>query len=271
MDRALPRPLDLPWRRALLIGGLLAIYVPLNMYFITRIEWGPQHTDWQQFLRLPEAIRDGALYDADRFIEQPWVWSPLFAPIMVGVTWLGYWGWVAVKFAALTLLWRTPWLIALALASFAFWIDAAAVNVVTLVFVSGALALRGSRWAAYANLALFLFMPRLLQLPMAVYLLWKMPDIRRPFLVGAVIYGLGVLASGYAFDWITTMLGRAEGVTFYGPQAVFGAGWVLVGIPLAALLAWRGLPGTAGVMAVPYTVETYWIMPLLDLSRRRSP
>lgn len=270
MERALPRPTWIAWSRLAGLAVGLSLYLALNWYFIQGIDWGQQHTDWQLFSTLPATMADGALYDQSRYPEQPWVWSPLFAPFMVGVTWLGYWPWIAVKVASLALLWRRPRLIALVLGSYAFYADLSSSGVFTPIFVAGALALTGSRLAAYVYLAMFLLVPRPVQLPLVLYLLWQMPDLRRPFAIGAAIYGLGVLASGYTIEWVTSMLDRTNGYNFYGPTYVFGKLWLLVGVPLAAWLTWRGRPGLAGWLVAPYMVQTYWLMPLIDL-RLRDP
>ena len=270
--RQLSTGLVAPWlTRAVVIGIGLGVYTAFNLYFIQHREWAVGvESDWWQYQALPAAMARGDLYNRELYPNLPWIWSPLFAPIMVGVTALGYWAFVAIKFVALAFLWRMPWLIVLALLSYAFWADALAVNVFTFVFVSAALALTGNRPAAYAYFALCLFLPRPVQIPVALYLLWTMPDLRRPVLVGSIIYGVGILASGYAIEWPAAMLNRiGDHPEFFGPTLLFGTAWLLIGVPLAAWLTRRGYPGTAGWVATPYMIETYWLMPLLDLLPRR--
>ena len=80
------------------------------------------------------------------------VWSPVAAWLMAGAALLGYWAWAALHVASVLLL-RRPLLIGLALVSYGFWFDVAQGNTVTFVFVTGALALRGSR-GSLAYLAL---------------------------------------------------------------------------------------------------------------------
>lgn len=269
MDRALLRPLDVPWRR-IGVAVLLVAYVLVNLHFITHsLPWGDS-PDWQQFLALPDAIASGTLYQMET--ELPWIWSPLLAPAMIVVTWIGYWPWVLVKVGVLAFLWRSPWLVALALVSYGFWADLWAGNTFTFVFVAGALAIRGNRWAALAYFALLLLTPRPVQLPLATWLLWQDRSLWRPAALLALGLGVATLATGYAFDWLRAMLAYgADAYTFYGFTWAFGKAWLIVGIPLAVWLTWKGRPGLAGFVASPYTLSTYWLMPLIDLLRLGRP
>src|SRR5687768_8479051 len=93
---------------------------------------------------------------------------------------LGYSLWFGLHLAVVPLLpdWR---LIALTLVSLAYWIDAVLGNSIVFSFVAGAVALGGSRWGSLAYLALFVLIPRPVQAPLALFILWRKPDMRIPF------------------------------------------------------------------------------------------
>jgi hypothetical protein len=250
---------------------LLACYAALNLglaaYFV-RI--GPDAGDWQLWLTIPEKLARGELYEPPL---GPFVWSPVAAWLLVGVVQLGYWAWFALHLAVVPLL-RDRWLIAFTLASWPFWHDAAEGNTFAFVFVSGALALRGSRAAAIIYLSLLLLMPRPVQVPLAAWLLWRMPDLRLPFAALFMAHAAAVLASGYALDWFDAVrsYGSAGAMeNTIGPPRWLGAAWLAVGIPLGAWLWWRGRLGLAGIAISPYWLPGYLLMWLLELVPRGAP
>lgn len=134
------------------------------------------------------------------------------------------------------------------------------------MFVAGVLACRGSRPAAVVYLALTLLMPRPVQLPLALWLLWSMPAIRWSFAGMFAIHTAIVLASGYAFDWMAGMADHASPAGGnYGPTALVGLSWLVVGVPLSAWLGWRRKFGLAGLAISPYWLPEYLMMGLIDL------
>lgn len=253
-----------PWR-LLALALYVAVQVRLLIHTVPSLSIIPM--DWHVWARVPEAMANGTLYDptAGHF---PWIMSPVMAPVMAGVALAGYPVFVALHFAAVTLLrdWR---LIGLVLVTAAFWTDVAATNVFTFVFVAGVLALRGSRWGTLAYLALFLLMPRPVQLPLAVWLLWQRPELRMPFGVMFAVHGIAVLLTGYAGDWLYAMTSYGIRPAFnLGPTAWLGLWWMALGIPLAVVLARRGWVGLAGLAITPYLLTHYLLVLLWDL---RSP
>jgi hypothetical protein len=243
------------------------IYFAINVALLLvsyPLDGGP---DWDLWSALPGSIARGAMYDTGT--EAPFVWSPVAGWFMSLVpTLIGYWPWYLLHIAVVFLLrdWR---LIAITLITAGIWIDAAMGNTFTFVFVSGVLAYRGSRPAALVYLALLLLIPRPLQLPLAAWLLWRMPSVRLPFVAMVVVQTAVVLASGYADDWIAALsvLGANGNV---GPTAIFGYWWFIVGAPLALWLTLRGRVGLAGVAFSPYMLGAYWLWPALEIPPWRA-
>ena len=50
-----------------------------------------------------------------------------------------------------------------------------------------------------------------------------------------------------------------------GPSAFLGTAWLIIGIPLAAWLTYRGRVGWAGLAASVYVLPAYLLWPLLEL------
>lgn len=251
----LPR---IAWRR---IG--VAVYIGLNVALLIAFAMGEPdvvHSDWE----LWTALGERPMYDTDT--RAPFVWSPVagwFMTLVPDV--LGHTLWAGLHFAAVLLLrdWR---LMALVVISIGFWGEIAGGNTMTFVFVAGALALRGSRPAAVVYLALLFLMPRPLQLPLAVWLMWKMPGIRWPVVGIFVIHAVLVLASGLAGDWVASMLGHGNPPGNFAPSAIIGTvPWLMIGIPIAAWLTWKGRVGWAGLAMNPYWLLAYLFILLWEL------
>ena len=257
----------IPWRAVLLLS-----YVGTNLILIPNtIRLGPSiSVDWQTFTALRAAIADGTIYELHTAV--PFVWSPVAAWIMAGVTMVGYWPWLAFHVLAVGLL-RNWLLIGLVLVSYGFWFDAAQGNTLTFSFVAGALALGGSRPAGLVYLGLMVLAPRPILLPLAGWLLWQRPDLRIPAVVLFGVHSVVVLATGYAVAWLVAMVTYEPlwpGVNA-GPTALLGRWWLLIGIPLGAWLTWRGRVGWAGLAVSPYLTPQYLIWPLLELAPRKKP
>ena len=245
--------------RALAFALYAGVNLGLVLYF-GRFP-GVPHPDWE----LWTALRDGPIYDTDTVA--PFVWSPVAAWIMSLVPVIGYWPWVALQVGSVLLVrdWR---FIAIMVVSLGFWDQLAGGNTMIFVVVSGVLALRGSRPAAIVSLALLFLMPRPLQIPLAAWLLWKMPEIRWPVAGVFVIHAAIVLGSGLTADWIENVLAHAAPLGNYGPSAHIGtAAWLAIGVPLAVWLTWRGRVGWAGLAMSPYWLAGYLLMPLIELPR----
>lgn len=248
---------------------LWSAYVGINLALILSLRPDPEHPDWQLWLSLPDKIATGTLYAQTG--ETVYVWSPVIAPIMALAPFIGYWVWAALHVAVVFLLrdWR---LIGFMLVSWGFWIDVIGGNTFGFVLVAGALALAGSRPAALVYLVLCIVMPRPIQLPLAVYLLWTMPGLWRTAGVALALHSLAVVATGYFDEWIGAMLaqhGPPSGNL--GPTAFLGRAWLIVGIPLAAWLTWRGRVGWAGLAVSPYILPAYLVTPVWELTDHSGP
>ena len=222
--------------------------------------------DWQVMEQLAGRLRNGTLYDHTPFYT--WVWSPIAAWLVAYVLVpLGYGAMFAIRAATLPLLeWR---LALLAVLSLPFWVDAVVGNFFIFPVVAGVLALRGNRWGALAFLALTCLMPRPIQLPLAAWLVWKRPDVRLPLLAMLGVSAVAAVASGYATDWLgvlvslTTSYGTPD--VNIGPTRLLGSAWLLVGLPLAAVLTMKGRVGWAGLALSPYVVPQYLLAILWEM------
>lgn len=120
-----------------------------------------------------------------------------------------------------------------------------------------------------------MMIPRPVQMPLALWLLWRRSSLRLPFVGLFAAHAVGVLLTGYAVDWFETSIryGAAAPVT-YGPTAYVGVAWLIVGIPLGIWLTLRGHPGWAGLSVSPYILHGYLLWPLIELvpePRRERP
>ena len=201
-------------------------------------------------------------------------WSPLAAPIIAALVPLGFLGWSILHVAALGLL-RPWWVAALVAVSWPFWSDLSTGNVGVFVFVAAWLALSGSRIAVVVYMGMCLLMPRPLMVPVLIWLLWKEPWTRIPFLIIA-LGQLGLVAVMHLLDdWV----GRLTGTMAYelaktgADQTNIGlsrlAGyWALLTVPFAALLTYRGRLGFASVAVTPYVLPFYLLFVFLELVPR---
>ena len=244
----------------------LALYIGVNVGLLLAWDVVASHqADWILWRALPERLASGMLYHSETGL--PFLWSPVLAPVIAGVGIIGPLPWAIVHLGALALLrdWR---LIALVLVSLGFWTNVAGGNTFTFVFVAGVLALRGSQRWALVYLALLFLMPRPVQLPLALVLLWRLPEIRLPAAGLFVLHAIAVLLTGYAPDWIATLASLDVPSWSMGPSYWLGLWWLAIGIPLGLVLLWRGHPGWAGLAWSSYWVPAYFLMPLVEDHRR---
>ena len=223
--------------------------------------------DWYRwFEALPAQLADGQLYEEG----YGWRWSPVAAWLFAGVLLpLGPLIWAALHIAAVALLARADrWLMWLTLFAWPFWVDLIVGNAFTFVAVAGMFAVRGSRTGALVYLALTLLMPRPVQVPVAVWLLWQRPDVRVPFAAMFAAHGVAVIASGYLGPWIAKLLSSTDEVELaanIAPSALVGWLWPAVGIPLGIWLTWKGRVGLASLAVSPYWLPQYLLMLLLKV------
>jgi hypothetical protein len=239
----------------------LAAYIGLNVGLLLAWDMTENHkADWALWRALPDGLSSGNLYELETYI--PFAWSPLMAPVMALVGWMGPIPWALVHLATVMLLrdWR---LIGILLVSVGFWTNVAGGNTFTFVIVAGVLALRGSRGWAVVYLALFFLMPRPVQVPLALILVWRYPEIRVPAAALFVLYAVAVGGTGYAYDWLQTMASLGVPAWSIGPSYWLGLSWLAIGTPLGLLLLWRGHAGWAGLALSSYWVPAYLLMPLI--------
>lgn len=254
------RPRPRRTTRQLARWAALAVAFLLNALAVRYVaEWyaGRPPGDWLLWAHLPT----GSPYTLVPFRASP-VAAWLLAPVIV---WAGPLAFAVLHPLALLALPRR--MAAIVGISFAFWLDLVAGNVFTFVFVAGYLALRGSRPAAIAYIVLTLLMPRPVQVPLLAWLLWKQPGVRPWFAGLFVAHAALALSTGYAGDWIGRLVESSSGQMAasynFGPTALVGYAWFVVGIPVAVLLWRRGRPGLAGLALSPYILAQYWLFALL--------
>jgi hypothetical protein len=221
--------------------------------------------DWTNFQRAAQRVPDPILYQ----FAEPYAfrYSPIAAWLFGLIAPIGLTAWRLAHLAALVALrdWR---LIALVLISYPFWFDVETGNLLTFVAVAGVAALRGSQTGAGLYLALFLLVPRPLALPLTVWLLWQRPEWRIPFAAMFLAQAAVVAALGLAGPWLAALVSSSSEFRAdlnLGPTAVIGFWWLVIAIPLAAWLTWRGRLGLASMAASPYWLPYYFLMLLLEL------
>jgi hypothetical protein len=188
------------------------------------------------------------------------------------VAWMGPNMWRALHIAAALAL-PTRRMRLVVLFSFAFWMDLQEGNVMIFLMLIALAAVRGSTVWSGAFLALTLLIPRPLMIPIAVWILWREPPLRRPFAALFVLQALFVFAAGYADDWTHVLVASGAHVASplnLSPSRYFGAPWLLAGIPLAAYLAVHRKIGLAGLAASPYLLPYYLLMGLVEAPEATS-
>lgn len=207
-------------------------------------------------------------------------WSPLLVPILQLLEPLGVTGWRVLHVVG-ALAMPTWTLRVLLLASWPFWFDFSVGNVLTLIALSAAWAIRGSMPASLAYLALTLLIPRPLVLPLAAWLLWRRPGVRLPFILLALAIGSLTVGTGLAGEWLSALMTSATSVGPWsaggggwdfnvGPSRVLGVWWLVIGIPVAVWLTLRGQVGLAGLAASPYWLPYYLMFAFLPVARSRN-
>jgi hypothetical protein len=240
-------------------GLLIAVLVNHNL-----IGWSAP--DWRLWERLPVLYSSGELYDP---LKPAFVFSPVAALILIAILPIGFVGWSLLHLAALGFLRRWPTILFLTLISFAFWGDLTAGHMTVFVAIAGALAISGGRTAGLVYVAFCVLMPRPLQLPLLVWLMWKQPTWRLPAILIAAALMFASLATGYLDEWLSTSLAMSqqyrEFLFNWGPTRLLGDTWFIVGVPLSIWLTWRGWPGLAGLAISPYILPQYFLMLIVDL------
>lgn len=223
--------------------------------------------DWDVMVRGAELAGQPELY-ADRYTST-FIWSPLAAYVLQLIAPLGLWGWRAILFVS-ALAMPTWTLRLLVLGSWPFWFDVGTGNIVTIILLAAAWAVRGSQVGTFAFLNLALLRPMPLLLPLVLWILWKRPEWRLPAVGLVAVHAVLILASGLAVEWVTALVslpGFQDSPWNWGPTQIFGWWWMLAGIPLGAWLFLKGRPGWAGLAISPYIWGYYGLFALLPTPR----
>ncbi len=257
------------WRLVATRAALGALLV-LNLWYVyTQLlgDWG-NVGDWQLWMNAGSRMAAGNTpYVGTATAVSDFRWSPIAALLAVPVSYIGVAGWYLAHVAVLGLL-RDRRLILLTAVSWPFWVDLRTGNLLTFAFVLAVLALRGSRLATAIYLGLFLLVPRPVMAPVALWLLWRRPQTRIPFVLAGVAE-LGTAAvMGELRPWLGALLGSPGDVTNpinYAPSRFIGLAWSLVALPLAAIALLRGRLGAASLAASPYLFPYYLMFAFLEL------
>lgn len=262
------------WQRvrvALLIAvAIVNAYLVAMALFVEPL----RATDWTIMGRAAQLAGSPELYEP-RGIDT-FVWSPVSAYALKALEPISFEVWQAlIVVAALALpTWRLRLLV---LVSWPFWHDWIFGNLLTLIFLSSVYAWRGSRVGTACFFAFALLIPRPLLAPMGLWILWKRPEWRWPFVGMFLLHAILVVWSGLGTEWIAVLMHL--GPEFMdlpnnrGPTRFFGYWWFMIGLPLAAWLFWRGRVGWAGLAISPYVWSYYlfWLLPAVNQPREESP
>ena len=249
------------------IAVAVALTSPLTLYWWNLIAAGSITFDWDVYVEAGRRVREGSpdLYDQS---DIGFKHSPIFAYAVSALAWIGSGGIRLVTLAAAFAMPNWPMRL-LTVSSWPFAMDLQHGALITIIVCVAAWALRGSRAAGLAFVALAMLSPRPLMVPIGVYLLWRQPELRIPSAVLFVAHGLAVLATGYADDWASVLLtvGTEQVATMLNlsPSRFLGNVWIPIGIGLAAWLTYRGRPGLAALAISPYVLPHYLLLGLLEL------
>ena len=278
---AMSRAISRSWSRSvpeslppLPLAVLILAAVLANAWFtgwtIAELIQFPRAVDWVVLTTAADRVSAGLDPYGFAFGDGSFRWSPLVAWLFVPLGYIGPLAWRLLHLAALLLIPSRRLAIVVVL-SWPFWFDVATGNVMTFVFVTATLALRGHRAAAIAALALTILVPRPLMIPLAAWLLWKQPGLWRWGLALVVLHLGALLVTGWGGEWVARLASVAPdqiGIPFdVGPARLIGGLWVPIGLALAIILTLRGRVGWASLAASPYWLPYYLFMPLLELDR----
>jgi hypothetical protein len=252
---------------ALLLAALGA-FVLSNLFMVAlqgaAIWSGSDALDWRSYVEASHRW-GGDLYTRDVW-WYGWRYSPVAVPIFGLLAPMGEGLWRLLHFAALGMLPHPVRLFALA--SYPFWFDVHAGNVLIFVVIAAYWALRGNKWGTGVFLVLALLIPRPLMLPIVAWILWKRPEWRLWFVAIFVAHAVAVAASGYGDDWLArlTQVGGEEVMQDINaaPSALIGVWWMIAAVPVAAWMFSRGLPAAAGLFLQPYWLPYYLLILLAD-------
>lgn len=250
----------------LILAVVNAVLLPRSLESILE---GAPAVDWLQFIEGGRRVFDGNLYETTG--SYGFRYSPIVAYVFAAAAWMGPLAWRLLHIAAALALPTWPMRF-VTLAAWPFWYDVETGNVMVFVLLAAAWAVRGQPLGTGAFLVLTLWFPRPLMLPVLAHILWKQRQWRIPaLLIGAALL-VATLISGWAWEWLqllTTLGAEQRSPNNLGPTRLLGAWWLLLGIPLAGFLTWRGRLGWASLaVSYPYVLPYYLLMLILELPQR---
>jgi hypothetical protein len=254
-------------------AGLVLAFAVVNAALLPRsltviLDGGPA-VDWEQFVEAGRRVFATDLYEVTH--TYGYRWSPLAAYGFAAMAPMGALAWRLLHVVAALALPTWPMRF-ITLAAWPFWYDVEAGNVMIFVLLAAAWAIRGNAIGIAGFVALSLLVPRPLMLPVLGWILWRQPEWRIPALVVAAVHLAAALASGWAIAWIDMLLtlgGEQGSPNNLGPTRWLGAWWLLIGVPLAAWLTWKGRLGWASLaVSYPYVLPYYLLMLVLEVPDR---
>ncbi len=246
----------------LVVGVAFALQAIIAVWLVSRmLASGAPGFDWTVLTRAGQRVAA----DLNPY-EGAYRWHPLAAWLFYVIEPLGIWAWRAANLASL--MWLGDWrLIAAALLSWPLW-DAVFQGNSTLIIVTvGFAALAGQRSAGLVFLGLCVMVPRPWVLPAVFWLLRTQPQLRWPGVAIGCAGLASALATGWAGEWIVVLMGSGNEISSawnFGPSRLVGIAWLVIGVPLAAWLAWRGHVGFAGLAFSPYLFAQYYLVLLWE-------
>ncbi|MEO8252268.1 MAG: hypothetical protein ABI578_07315, partial [Chloroflexota bacterium] len=138
-------------------------------------------------------------------------------------------------------------------------------NLMIFVLLAAAWACRGNSVATAVYLAMCCLIPRPIMVPLLAWLLWQRPAWRLPFAGMVAVVVVTAIPTGYLPGWIGSFFASSAmdiGNDFnLSPSRFLGLAWLIIGLPLAAWLTYRGRLGWASMAISPYILP-YWIQML---------
>ena len=260
-----PRALVLIGRA--LIGSLVILAVAANIVGLATIIVDHQRAfDWDNYVEAARRFPLGTMYD----LRYPYAYryAPQLAPVFGLLPAVGLVAWRVAHFAALAAL-PSRRLALLLFVSYPFWFDVNTGNLMVFVLLAAAWAYRGNRLAIGLYLALCVLVPRPIMVPLLIWIVWRRPEWRLPFVGMAALALLTAIPTGYLSNWIGSLprsgLGEIANDFNLSPSRFLGPAWLLIGVPLAAWLTIRGRLGWATMAISPYLLPYYVQMLGLEL------
>lgn len=257
---------------AVLVLALAVVNAALLPRSLTVILDGGPAVDWEQFVEAGRRVFASDLYEVTD--TYGYRWSPVAAYGFAAMAPMSALAWRLLHIVAALALPTWPMRL-ITLAAWPFWYDVEAGNVMIFVLLAAAWAIRGNAIGIAGFVALSLLVPRPLMLPILGWILWQRPEWRIPAIVAALAHFAIALASGWGVPWVEMLLtlgGEQGSPNNLGPTRLFGAWWLVAGVPMSIWLARRGRLGWASLaVSYPYVLPYYLVMLVLELPDRLRP